>query len=289
MDEQRALLAAGGSDTEVGMIIAQISDPHITLEHGAANPEHDTAIDLQHAVAHLMRLRAPPDLVLVTGDCVNGGSLAEYERFRALLRPLPMPVYVIPGNHDDRGQLLALFGPQGATPLPGFVQYVVDDWPVRLIALDTLVPQRDEGYLCAQRLAWLEARLAEAPTRPTVICMHHPPFLTGLTVLDQIGLTNADALGAIVARHPQIERIVAGHVHMTMLRRFGGTLAISCAATAHQMLPDVQQPERLAVVMEPPTCLLHVWRDSTALVTYTSLIGDHGPVCTIHDGEKWLL
>jgi 3',5'-cyclic-AMP phosphodiesterase len=55
------------------------------------------------------------------------------------------------------------------------------------------------------------------------------------------------------------------------------------------MLPDVRQPERLAVVMEPPTCLIHVWRDDTALVTYTSMIGDHGSVRTIHDGEKWLL
>jgi 3',5'-cyclic-AMP phosphodiesterase len=271
------------------MIIAQISDSHITLEQGAVKPEHDTAIRLQHAVAHLMRLPAPPDVVLVTGDCVHHGSLPEYERFRALLRSLTMPVYVVPGNHDDRDQMLALFGTQGSAPLPGFVQYVVDDWPVRLIALDTHVPQRDGGYLCAQRLAWLEERLAEAPGRPTVIYMHHPPFPTGLAAFDQIGLANADAFGAIVARHPQIERIVTGHVHMTMLRRFRGTLAMSCAATAYQMLPDVRQPERLAVVMEPPTCLIHVWRDDTALVTYTSMIGDHGSVRTIHDGEKWLL
>jgi len=270
------------------MIIAQISDPHITDASVAADRADTTAIQFERAIAHLLRLPAPPDVVLITGDCVNSGSIPEYKRFRDLLRPLTMPVYVIPGNHDDRGNLQSIFGAQGAKPLDSFVQYVVDDWPVRLIALDTNVPGRIEGYLSEERLEWLEQRLAETPTRPTVIFLHHPPFPTGLPIFDRIGLTNADAFGAIVARHPQIERILAGHVHSTMLRRFYGTLAMTCPATAHQMLPDFAQPERLAVVYEPPACLLHVWRDDTGLVTHTSLIGERGPVTLIHDGEKWL-
>jgi 3',5'-cyclic AMP phosphodiesterase CpdA len=235
-----------------------------------------------------MGLSPLPDVVLVTGDCVNNGHRDEYLRFRELLRPLPMPVYVIPGNHDNRAQMLEVFGTQGTQPLTGFVQYVVDTWPVRLLALDTHVPARDEGYLCAQRLQWLAERLTEAPTRPTVVLMHHPPFRTGLAVPDRMGLIGADALGAIIADHPQVERMVAGHVHMAMLRRFAGTLAMTCPATGHTMLPDFARPERFAVLMEPPACLVHVWRESTALVTYTSLIGEHGPVVELHDGEQWL-
>src|SRR5262245_158577 len=125
---------------EAYMIIAQISDPHITDIGGQADRGDKAATHLQCAVAHLSRLPAPPDVVLGTGDCVDRGSPAEYERFRELLRPLPMPVYVIPGNHDDRAQLLQAFGTQGTKPLAGFAQYVVDEWPVRLIALDTNVP-----------------------------------------------------------------------------------------------------------------------------------------------------
>jgi 3',5'-cyclic-AMP phosphodiesterase len=270
------------------MIIAQISDPHITQVGGKADRKYETAVHLQRAVAHLARLPAPPDVVLVTGDCVDGGSVLEYERFRDLLRPLTMPVYAIPGNHDDRGHLREVFGTQGTTPMACFIQYVVDEWPVRLIALDTNVPGHHEGYLCAERLCWLEERLAEAPGRPTVIFLHHPPFPTGLAVLDHMGLEGANALGAIIARHPQVERIVAGHVHCTMQRRFHGTLPITCPSTAHQLFLDLQRPERLAVVMEPPACLLHVWSDTTGLVTHTSLIGEYGPVKELYDGEKWL-
>ncbi|MBV9788763.1 MAG: phosphodiesterase [Chloroflexi bacterium] len=265
------------------MIIAQISDPHITTIE-----TDESAANLQRAVDHLMQLPTLPDVVLVTGDCADTGSRAEYERLQILLSPLTMPVYVIPGNHDDRAVMLQMFGAQGQQPLDGFVQYVVDREPLRLIALDTNVPGRGEGALCTERLAWLEARLAEAPTRPTILFLHHPPFLTGLAPLDKIRLLDADALGAIIARSPQVERIVAGHVHVPMLRRFHGTIAMSCPATASSLLPDLNQPQRLAVRLETPACLLHVWNDSTGLLTYTSVIGAHGPVVELHDGEKWL-
>lgn len=265
------------------MIIAQISDLHITTIE-----TDESAANLQRAVDHLMQLPNLPDVVLVTGDCANTGSPAEYDRMRALLSPLTMPVYVIPGNHDDRAVMLQTFGPQGQQALDGFVQYVVDLEPLRLIALDTNVPGRGEGALCAERLGWLEARLADAPARPTLIFMHHPPFLTGLAPLDRIGLADVDALGAIIARSPQVERIVAGHVHAPMLRRFHGTIAMSCPATAHTLLPDLNRPQRLVVRMETPACLLHVWNNSTGLITYTSVIGAPGPVVELHDGEKWL-
>jgi 3',5'-cyclic-AMP phosphodiesterase len=73
------------------MIIAQISDPHISQVGGKADRKYATAAHLQRAVAHLTRLPAPPDVVLVTGDCVDSGSVPEYERFQDLLRPRPCP------------------------------------------------------------------------------------------------------------------------------------------------------------------------------------------------------
>ena len=270
------------------MIIAQLSDPHILDESAEADHEHGAGARLQRAVAHLLQLPIRPDVVLVTGDCANNGRPSEYARFRALLRPLPMPVYVIPGNHDDRRVLQQTFGQQGTQPLDGFVQYVVDRWPVRLIALETHIPGRGEGVLCEARLAWLAARLAEAPDRPTILFMHHPPLRTGLPVVDALGLAVVDALGAIVDRHPQVERIVAGHVHAALLRRFHGTIVATCPATTETLLLDVHKPARLDVVREPPVCLLHIWHPDAGLLTYTSVIGDHGPAVTLHDGVRWV-
>ena len=265
------------------MLVAQLSDTHISDQEADAATD-----DLARAVAHLLRLPVAPDVVLVTGDCVNHGTPAEYARFQHLLSPLPMPVYVIPGNHDDRTTMLELFGAQGTAPLAGSVQYVVDDLPVRLLALDTHVPGGAEGMLGDERLAWLDTRLREAPARPTLVLMHHPPFPLGLAVPDAIGLIDAAALGSLIARHPQVERITAGHVHMSTTRRFHGTIAMTCPSTSHQMVPDWGRPERLVVAMEPPACLLHVWNEHSGLVTYTSAIGEHGPLVELHDGTHWV-
>ena len=98
------------------------------------------------------------------------------------------------------------------------MQYVVEGHPVRLIALDTLVPGQVGGLLCAERLIWLAARLEEAPARPTLIFMHHPPFVTGLQAMDAMGLEGKEELAAVIRRHPQVERLVCGHVHRPMTR-----------------------------------------------------------------------
>ena len=100
------------------------------------------------------------------------------------------------------------------------------------------------------------------------------------------GLEGAEALSAIVARYPNVEQVVAGHIHCAMQRRFSGTLAMTCPSTAYQLFRDLQRVERLAVVMEPPACLLHMWRETTGFVTYTSVIGEYGPVTAIREGGK---
>jgi Icc protein len=73
-----------------------------------------------------------------------------------------------------------------------------------------------------------------------------------------------------------------------MQRRFAGTLAMTCPSTAYQLFLDLQRVERLAVVMDPPACLLHVRRETTGLVTYMSLIGEYRPVTDIREGGKSL-
>lgn len=268
------------------MIIAQISDTHITLSSDEAAVR--TSANLQRAVAHLLALPAPPDVVLISGDCVNHGQPEEYDRFEELISPLPMPVYVVPGNHDSRTEMLRRFGQEGTQRMDGFMQYVVKIGPLRLVALDTHVLGSDGGHLCEQRLRWLDERLAEAPDHPTVLFMHHPPIKVGFAPTDGIGLDNAEAFAAIVARYPNVLRIVAGHVHMALTQPFGGSVVMTCPALAHTMLPDFSKPDILSVLFEPPMGLVHHWTDGTGLTTYTSQIGDHGPAVTIHDGNGWV-
>jgi Icc protein len=256
------------------MIVAQLSDPHIVAPGTLLYGRVDTAGFLARAVAEVNRLDPLPDVVALTGDLVDQGDPVEYDHLRDLLAPLAMPVFVIPGNHDSRGPLRAAFAPDRYLPAEGFLQYAIEDYPVRLVALDTLIPSEGGGVLCAERLGWLERMLTAAPDLPTLVLMHHPPFATGIDRMDRSWLDNAPAFAAVVARHPQIERILCGHLHRAIDRRFAGTVAGTAPSTAHQFGLNLSPDAPLRFRLEPPGYQLHVWREESGLVTHTAVFGD---------------
>jgi len=197
------------------MLIAQISDPHVLapgkLFHApekaaplGAGPDWsriDTAACLAQAVVELNALAPRPDVAVVTGDLVDHGSAAEYEHLRAILAALVMPVFVIPDNHDSREGMREAFAREGYLPRAGFLHYAIEEYSLRIVALDTHIPGEHGGLLCAERLAWFELTLEAAPERPTVVLMHHPPFATGIAHMDRYGLRDAAAFAEIVSRN----------------------------------------------------------------------------------------
>jgi Icc protein len=253
------------------MIIAQISDLHIAMAGYLAYDRFDTASCVSRCVEHIGRLRPRPDVILATGDLVDSGRDEEYKRLRGVLAPLSMPLYLVPGNHDDRDALRRAFaGHAYLGPVGEPVRYCVAGHPVRLIALDTTVPGETGGALDGRQIEWLEERLAAAPRQPTLIFMHHPPFKTGIARMDEIGLeaTSADRLGAAVSRHTQVELITCGHVHRGIHVRWHGTTASVCPSTAFQYGLNLDGPGLQPSPDEPPAYQLHCW-NGTGLVTHT--------------------
>ncbi|MCA3228610.1 MAG: phosphodiesterase [Burkholderiales bacterium] len=248
------------------MLLCQFSDPHVVVVPPAGRV--DTARHLAAAVAQVNAMAVRPDVLLLTGDLTDNGTEAEYGLLAQLLAPLQIPVLLLPGNHDDRGALQAAF-PQmpwlrGAG---GFVQYVVEDLPLRIVVLDTTVPGEEGGHLCEQRLQWLDRTLA-ASARPTVIAQHHPPVATGLVCMDRVALANGADEEAIIRRHPQVERVVCGHLHRNVFARFGGTLVSVCPSTERQLQLSLAPDAPLAMGPDASAFQLHRW-DGARLSTHT--------------------
>jgi Icc protein len=233
-------------------LLAQLSDPHIEVGPG----DRGSAEALAAAVAAVLALRPLPDAVVITGDVANGGAAAEYERAHELLVPLTMPVHVLPGNHDDRGGLRERFAVPGDGPL----QYVAQVGDLRLVVCDTQRPGEDGGALDDGRLDWIEAQL-DADV-PTVLAMHHPPVAIGLPVLDAIGIAEPErtALGELLARSPQVRRVIAGHVHRSAFGTIAGCGVFACAST-HLQAPLEIGSQELRLIEEPSAIALHVALD----------------------------
>lgn len=256
------------------MIIVQLTDTHIKAGGRLSYGKVDTAGNLERCVAHLATLRPRPDVALFTGDLVDFGKPDEYAEIRRILEPLDIPLYVIPGNHDDRQALREAFADHAylQTDDP-FIQYVVDDYPLRLIGLDTTIPGAHEGILCDARLAWLDERLAEAPDRPTALFMHHPPFVTGIWNMDVQRCGNGDELGRLVERHPQVQRILCGHVHRPVHLHWHGTTASIAPSPSHAVTYDLREGVPHGFTLEPPMCEVHYWREDTGLISHVVSVG----------------
>jgi len=261
----------------------QLSDPHIVAKGRLLMDEVDTATFLTGAVAQIVAMEPAPSHVLITGDLVERGGLDEYAQLRELLAPLPCPVLLMPGNHDAVPQLREAFADHAYLSsaahdpaVSGFALYEASLGSRRLLALDTVVPGKPYGSLCVARLAWLRTQLAAAPDTPTIVAMHHPPFTTGIRHMDDMGLREgADELEAIIAQHPQVERILCGHLHRPITRRFGGTVAMTAPSPAHQITLDLAPDGPPSYIFEPPAFYVHTVQ-AGHLVTHLQPLGGFG-------------
>ena len=150
---------------------------------------------------------------------------------------------------------------------------VGDRGPVRLVALDVTLPGLHHGAVNEEGAAWLDLVLAAEPSRPTIIMMHQPPFDTGIPYMDLYSCREAQRLASVVARHPQVERILCGHVHRAMQLRFAGTTLCTAPSTTTTVALRLQPDAKPASHIEPPAMLLHHWREGTGLVTHFVPIG----------------
>ncbi|WP_029004745.1 phosphodiesterase [Azorhizobium doebereinerae] len=262
------------------MLIAQLTDTHVRLPGRLAYGVVDTGAYLERAAARLRALSPRPDVVLVTGDLTDFDKPEEYGRFRSLTAQLPMPIYPVPGNHDSSTGLRAAF-PEIAARASGGpdskVNYVVEEHAVRLVMLDSSVRGKPHGELGRRALAWLDGQLAVAPERPTLIALHHPPFLTGIRHMDVQNLADAAALEEVVAKHPQVLGLVCGHVHRAVTTSFAGRPATIGPAPAHAVSLALGPDAPPSFHMEPPAMSLHRFADGR-LATHTSFIGPYdGP------------
>ena len=219
---------------DVSLKLLQISDTHL---HAAADSRMRGVTTYATLLAVLEQAKRDPrwpvDAIIATGDIVQDESRAGYERFRAALAPLGVPVYCIPGNHDDpvlMGEILM----SGSFQLGGELRQ--GTWSV--VLLSTFLAGEDAGGLGPARLSGLKQALHAHTGQHILVAMHHHPLPMGSTWLDGVALRDAQAFWKVIDAHSDVRVVVCGHVHQASDRTRNRVRFLSTPSTCAQFLPS---------------------------------------------------
>jgi 3',5'-cyclic AMP phosphodiesterase CpdA len=254
------------------MLIAHISDFHVFAdapETSLVRPDAEAAA--RKVVADIVGHVPVVDAVCLTGDLVDGGSEADYSLLKDILSPLKVPVFLIPGNHDRRDTLRAAFKERFDFAAPETLQYEASVGPLRILALDTLIPGQVPGRLDADQLDWLRGKLETVTDGPTFVLMHHPAFPSGMRGLDGMALIEGKAgLGEIVANYAGTLRILSGHIHRPYNAIWNGVYCAVAGSPAfqHEYSLDPAAPEP-GPVSEPYAYFIHRLADDGTFTVHT--------------------
>ncbi|HHC71966.1 MAG TPA: phosphodiesterase [Thiotrichales bacterium] len=214
--------------------VLQITDTHLLAEPGGERRGARPLARLERAMAHARRNHWPPHLILATGDLAHDGRRESYD---LLLRTLAFrPTVAVAGNHDLPWPLRERLAAHGQ-PLARHL-LLGDAWQV--ILLESRMTGRIEGALDAPQLEWLRVLLTRH-RQPALLVIHHPPFAVGSAWLDAIALSGHRDLLECIAPFPQVEAIVAGHVHQPWDEERGGLRLLASPATWLQFRPNQRE------------------------------------------------
>jgi 3',5'-cyclic-AMP phosphodiesterase len=197
----------------VSATVLQISDTHLRAEPNTPT-ERNPDPSLLATIDAVHRVRA--DLVLLTGDLSDDGSVASLQRLRSIVSGFSSPILAVAGNHDDPDNVHVVFGPTDTIE--------VGAW--RVLGVDSVIPGQDHGMVDVENLA---RRLDLVDDRPTVIALHHPPHSPSTNPMFQ--LIGADDMLTALRDRPHVRAVVSGHLHEAFDRHEGNLQLCGCPSS----------------------------------------------------------
>ena len=197
---QMAPSSASGARADFALAARQDPGTFSFIHASDTHVSKESAARLQQ-VRGIVEARRP-DFVLVTGDLVRDAlrvgeeeARGYYDLYTEETRRFPVPVWSVPGNHENFGieRHLSLVSP--THPLygkgmyrqrlgPNYYSFTYGD--VHFVGLDSvdIADLWYYGHIDPVQLAWLRADLARLPTGTPVVTFNHIPFVSAVEALD---------------------------------------------------------------------------------------------------------
>ena len=225
---------------------AHFTDTHIMAGGVHPSTQLDTEVCLRQVVDVLQTLEPQPAFAVVGGDLASPDILdreqtlepedyiPSYRLLQDILSPLPYPVHMLLGNHDNR-QAFHQVMQTGAANGDALHHYSFDHQGWHFVALDSLLPGKPGGQVDAKQLSWLGDDLKAHQGQPTLAFVHHHPLPLGLAWLDAMPLYNGVDLVSVVRQYPDVRWILCGHVHMDNIVQRDGVTMLTTPSTCFQI------------------------------------------------------
>lgn len=251
------------------MIIAQISDTHIALD----TPDAGRRLrDFEATIADINALDPAPDVIVHTGDVVHNGRQDEYKQSVMTLAIAQAPAYAMVGNKDDRANFREAFSALGyVSPASRFIDYAIDDYPVRLIMLDTKSASSNKGDFCQERIEKLISMIDADTTRPIAVFTHHPPFDVPVGP-DPVNFETREIMSGLRSTLQHSGRVIAvfsGHVH----RGTAGHVANITATVMPSIATTLRKGDYPDDLKTRPIYHLHRFEPAWGFSTQTRIVG----------------
>ena len=208
--------------------VVQISDCHLLADEGAEYYGVDTYASLSAVCDAIASLDIPPDVLLVTGDHAEDGSVAAYRRSLVALEKVNAAVFTLPGNHDNPDNMRRAFADSEVN-----VMGVAEVGAWRVITLNSQLVGHAHGFVDARSIEYLHDEAIKANGTPVAVALHHSPVpeceSSGCHIQN-----NEEFLGALKA-HDNIRLVVSGHVHKSVEKRIAHTDMLTTPSTFAQV------------------------------------------------------
>lgn len=212
--------------------LAQVTDCHILANADDCLRGMNTRSSFE-AVCHAIdSSRKEFDLLLATGDLSQDGSSTSYQYLANRLDNLRLPVFWLPGNHDDPGLMQELLRGEMISPAK---QIEIGNWLI--ILLDSTIAGETGGRLAPAQIDFLETSLAAQRQPHTLVCLHHQALPAGSEWIDRLGLQPAQQLADIVKSRSSVRAVLWGHVHQQADQCLDGIHWMSTPSTCIQFKP----------------------------------------------------
>lgn len=188
-----------------------------------------------------------PDLVMVTGDLAEDGSMKAYEYLSEMLGFITAPLITVPGNHDNFKRQKSVF-PQ--TPIDRPLLVELGNW--QIIALNSAVKNQISGTLSQTMLDGLDQLLQE-PLKPKLVALHHQPVATGSGWIDRYALCEPQKMWDRFEGRSDIRAVAWGHIHHELTARRGSVRLMGTPSTAANSL---SHQEKFSFDPAGPACRL---------------------------------